>query len=83
LESFTVVDIILSGGMVTLMTKIVFDWLKRSRNNSNTVTKDMCNLRHEALNQELKRIHDTQGKIFSKLDEQALTLGRIEGKLGG
>ena len=55
------------GGGITLVGKIVFDWLK-NKNNNYMVTKEICDLKHDNVEQTLIDIKLSQGKIFEKIE---------------
>ena len=56
------------GGGVALIGKIVFDWLKTRRNGNEKVTKEICNIKHDNVEQVLGEIKTSQNKIFDKIE---------------
>ena len=57
------------GGGVTLIGKIIFDWLKNRRNGDEMVTKEICDIKHNNVEQTLTDIKTSQIKIFDKIDD--------------
>jgi len=72
---------IFGGG---LLSKIAWDWLKVRKQNSNgnaSVSKGVCDEKHNADNERHERIERNISKLFTQSKETGECVARIEGYL--